>query len=527
MKNLILIIILFILSPVTGYGQFPGSNVFNFEGIHDIHLVFTQPNFWDSLLIYKEEGDETDDYQYMPAKVIFDGQVIDSTGVRLKGNSSYYAPGKKKSIKLKFNKFVSGQKLDGLKKVNLNNNFNDPTLMREKLFLDILQESGVYAPRCTYARVFINDVYWGLYTMVDHVDKVFLLSYFYDKSGNLYKGDKYPWSTCANLSYHPDPSEYKECYTLETNEEINDWSDLEDLITIINHTPLPDYYQSVNTVLHTESFINAWATNVVFVNVDSYVETGHNYFLYHNPVTDKFEWITWDVNEAFGLWNVGMPLEQLYTLDIFYLPQNAQLERPLSFYMLEEPQFWKQYTDKVFQIVNNEFNPDKLFPKIDKLYNLIKDDVYADTNKILSNDDFENNMVEDVLIPEYPGWVPGLKSFIQLRSDLLIGRLNDLGYNFSGNSSLVSSLKCMSVFIYPNPMHSRATFGLSLESTEKIKLTIYNSLGQEIEILADEIMQEGIHCIEYEPSRLESGTYYLHVQALSGFVTNSMFSVCK
>lgn len=522
MKHLYVIYILIIFNSFTIYGQFPGSSIFNFDGIHDIQLIFPQPNFWDSLLFYKEEGEKTDEYHYMPATVIFNGQIIDSTGVRLKGNSSYYGPGKKKSIKLKFNKFVSGQKLDGLKKVNLNNNFNDPTLMREKLFLDVLRENGVYAPRCAYTRVYINDVYWGLYTMVDHIDKVFLKSYFYDKSGNLYKGDKFPWLTCANLSYHEDPIEYRECYTLETNEEQNDWSDLEDLITIINHTPLPDYFQSVKTVLNTESFINAWATNIVFVNVDSYVETGHNYYIYHNPITDKFEWITWDVNEAFGLWNVGMPLEQLYNLDIFYLPQNAQIERPLSFYMLEEQKFWKLYTDKVFQLVQTVFNPDILFPKIDKLYDLIKDDVLADTNKIISNQDFENNVTEDVLIPEYPGWVPGLKSFIQHRSDLLKTRLSELGYNFTDNSIPAIKDNEIAVILYPNPFRTSTTIKLILKSSEKITLTVYNSFGQEIEILADAHMQRGTHWIEYNAIWLTDGIYYCQLRTGSQIITSKM-----
>ena len=202
MKLLIIIFILILFHVETLFCQVPGSSIFSYEGIHDIRLTFTQLNYWDSLLFYKEEGDPTGIYTYMPATVDFDGQIIDSTGVRLKGNSSYWAPGKKKSIKLKFNEFVSGQKLDGLKKVNLNNNFNDPTLMREKLFLDVLQKSNVHAPRCAYARVYINNVYWGLYTMVDHVDKVFLLSHFNDKSGNLYKGDTKSSTPCADLSYH-------------------------------------------------------------------------------------------------------------------------------------------------------------------------------------------------------------------------------------------------------------------------------------------------------------------------------------
>jgi spore coat protein CotH len=481
MKPLTIIFIFIFIFAENLSCQIPGSNIFNYEGIHDVRLTFTQPDYWDSLLIYKEEGDQTGIYTYMPVTVDFDGQIIDSTGVRLKGNSSYWAPGKKKSIKLKFNKYVSGQKLDGLKKVNLNNNFNDPTLMREKLFLDILHANNVYAPRCAYARVYINNVYWGLYTLVDHIDKVFLLSHFHDKSGNLFKGDKDPAMPCANMAYHPDPMEYRNCYTLETNEDLDDWSDLEYLIDVINHTPLPEYYSGLRSVLNTASFINAWATNIVFVNVDSYVETGHNYYTYHNPVSNKFEWITWDVNEAFGLWNVGMPLEQLYNLNLFYLPSNAESTRPLSYFMLQDPVFRKMYTDKVYELVCTEFNPEILFPKIEGLYYLIMDDVYADTNKIISTQNFESNILEDVLIAEYPGWVPGLKSFIQLRHDILMGQLSELGYSFPCTVNSSNSEKYDDIYIYPNPTNDCIIINPGYCNDKTIFIEILDANGQIVE----------------------------------------------
>ena len=457
--------------------QVPGSNIFDAAYINEVRIYMSQENYWDSLLYYKEEGDVDRDYTFMVCSIEFNGVGIDSVGIRLKGNSSFGGPSIKKSIKLKFNKYVSGQKLDGLKKVNLNNNFNDPTLMREKLFLDVLQETGVYAPRCCYAKVFINDGYWGLYTLVDHIDKVFLLSNFNSKSGNLYKGDRFPWEPCANLAYHDDPLEYRNCYSKETNEEVNDWSDLEDLITKVNHTPIEDYYLTISSVLNTASFMNAWASNIVFVNVDSYVETGHNYYTYHNPVSGKFEWITWDVNEAFGLWNVRMPLDQLYNLDIFYLPDNPHLNRPLTYYMLEEPNFRKIYLDKVYELVLKVFNPDILFPRIDSLYALIKTDVHMDPNKIIGNDLFERNINDDVYIEDYPRWVPGLKSFIRERHQFLQTQLQELGYSFTVNQELTAINQHL-LSVIPNPTFDHITLETHFKAGQKYTLELRSITGQ-------------------------------------------------
>lgn len=502
-KSFYITIIIFI--PSFLFAQSPGSNVFSYPGIHDLYLTFTQQNFWDSLQIYKDEGDITGEYTYMPATINLDGTVMDSVGVRLKGNSSYMTPGIKKSIKLDFNEFVSGQKLDGLKKVNLNNNFNDPTLMRENLFLDVLGNIGVNAPRCVYTRVYINNVYWGLYNMADHVDKVFLKSRYYVDTGNLYKGDKEPWMTCANLSYHPDPMEYRNCYTLETNEDIDDWSDLVNLIDVINNTPPSIYNSSLKDVLNTTSFIDAWAANIVFVNVDSYVETGHNYYIYHNPVNDKFEWISWDVNEAFGLWNVGMPLDQLYNLDIFYMPGNPQFDRPLTYYMLQDSLFRKQYTDKLYELVCNEFKPSKLFPKIDSLYNLIRTDVYADTNKIIGNTFFEENIDNDVEIQGYPGWVPGLKKFVQDRRDTLISQLEAIGYVFSGIDRIGKTTT--ELHIFPNPAADHVNIGLPGKYISAGNVAIFSSTG---ELLKSFSYKSG-SSIEIDCSGFPAGLFFVKI----------------
>ncbi len=479
MKYLISICILTIISILPSYAQVPGSNVFDFNGIHDIYITFTQPNYLDSLIYYKEQGDITGDYKYMETTINFDGQIINSTGIRLKGNSSFAGSGIKKSIKLKFNKYVSGQKLDGMDKINLNNNFNDPTLMREKLFLDVLGETNVYAPRCVYSRVYINNNYWGLYTIVDQIEKTYLETNFVDNDGNLYKGDKNPWMTCANLSYSPDPMDYRDCYTLKTNESLNDWTGLENLIDIINNTPLPNYNNTLNAALDATSFINAWAANIVFVNVDSYVETGHNFYIYENPANGKFQWISWDVNESFGLWNIGMPLDQLYNLDIFYLPPNAQFDRPLSYYMLQDSTYRKMYTDKVFELVCEQLTIDHLYPKIDSLYNMIKPDVYADSNKIIGNMDFENNIDVDIYIPGYPGWVPGLKQFIAERRDTLISQLTALGYNMNNCYLLgVDEYIDDDISIYPNPTNNLLTIEFNNPSSSPFEIAIYDNLGR-------------------------------------------------
>ncbi len=156
--------------------------------------------------------------------------LYDNIGVRFKGFSSFWGyPGDKKSLRIKFNKYKD-HRFNGLKKVSLNNGWNDPTMLREKLFLDFLYEHDIPAPRANFARVFINDTYHGFYTLVEHVDKTFLQHRFNDNDGNLYKAEK-----LADLTWKGnEQEEYYEQFELKTNEKENNWQDLIHFLNVIN-----------------------------------------------------------------------------------------------------------------------------------------------------------------------------------------------------------------------------------------------------------------------------------------------------
>ena len=108
--------------------------------VHEIHITFADPDWYDTL--YASHANDPDD-PYIPAAVECDGVAFDPVGVRFKGNSSFGIPGVKKSFKIDFNEYDDDTTFVGLKKLNLNNGFKDPTMMRAKLFLDF---AGAFVP---------------------------------------------------------------------------------------------------------------------------------------------------------------------------------------------------------------------------------------------------------------------------------------------------------------------------------------------------------------------------------------------
>ena len=116
--------------------QTEGNNVFGPEHILQVDIDFYSPSYWNVLLT-EYDGEQN----YIPAAITIatevDTTTLDSVGIRLKGNSSMNHPGNKKPFKVDFNRFISGQAYDLLKKLNFNNGFKDPTFAREKVFLDV------------------------------------------------------------------------------------------------------------------------------------------------------------------------------------------------------------------------------------------------------------------------------------------------------------------------------------------------------------------------------------------------------
>jgi len=94
---------------------------FDEDLVHEIRISFPQADWWDQL---RKNFEGQADPQYLEAAFDWNDVHMDRIGVRFKGNSSYNSyPGRKKSLKIKTNAFVKGQKIQGQNVFNLNNAF--------------------------------------------------------------------------------------------------------------------------------------------------------------------------------------------------------------------------------------------------------------------------------------------------------------------------------------------------------------------------------------------------------------------
>ncbi|PCJ78495.1 MAG: hypothetical protein COA57_16105 [Flavobacteriales bacterium] len=454
--------------------QTPGDNIFNSSIVHEVNIDFEKADYWETLLANFDKRAELDTNIYIPCTLTFDSLTLDSVGVRLKGQSSIGHVGQKKPIKFSFNKFVKGRFLDGLKQLNLNNSFLDPTMMREKLMLDFLNENDLPAPRCTYAKVSFNGDFVGLYKIVEEVDKRFLSKYFGNNDGNLYKGDPngtLRWEGDAQWNYYDN-------IDLKTNEKANDWDDLIEFINDVNNSSVDKFYYNMEKQFNTSSFIVQWAANNLFGNFDSYFYLPHNYYFYHNEETDKFDWITWDVSLAFGVFPF-VSQEKAENVDLLHIGNNGK-NKPLTANMLAIDDYRNAYLNAICSYVQHDFTEEKLWPKIDSLAEIIRPFLPLEPadNQMYTSEEFEKNInydMDDRFGKYIPLAIPGLKSYITNRRNYAMKRLCELKWSCA-KGALVGN----DITVSPNPTTDeiKVEFSISEPHAETASYRITNLLGQ-------------------------------------------------
>ncbi|MBN1426237.1 CotH kinase family protein [Candidatus Fermentibacteria bacterium] len=400
-------------SSVLGALTPPPHPLFDGDAVHEIRLTFHQEAWWDSLTL-NYEGQQ--DPHYLAAEFSWAGIHFDSIGVRFKGNSSYHsALGLKKSFKLDIDEYATGQTVYGMDKLNLNNVFHDPTFVREPCCYELCSSVGLPTVRTNYAALYINDQFWGLYILVEQFDAEFIESRFgLGEEGNLWKGDPH-----GSLIYRgPNESDYYPEYELETNEEENDWSALVELIDGLNNIPPGELPEMMSSLMDVNSALAMLAIDNFTVNLDSYIGRCANYYMYHRDRDGRFVFSKWDLNESWGLFNVGnMSPDQLRHLDPFWLNPMPGEMRPLAARLWQVPLYRDIYLGHMRRLMAGAALPDTLLARMNALRDMIRPFVYADQNKFFSNAQFDAAMTTDIVQGGGPNprIIPALEPFIRGR----------------------------------------------------------------------------------------------------------------
>jgi spore coat protein H len=351
----------------------------------------------DSLAILLAPGNEQSNYHWHATFAFDNGNQRDTlynVGLRLRGNTSRTA--EKKSFKVSFNTYEPGRQWNGVEKLNLNGEHNDPAVCRAKVCWDLLRLMGVPAPRANHARLYINGEFRGLYVNVEHIDEQFVETRFGNKNGNLYKC---LWP--ADLAYlGNNPNLYKfesggrRAYDLRTNEEMDDYTDLAQFVDVLNNTPISFLPCALEQVINVETLLPAMAFDVLAGNWDGPFYNKNNFYLYHNQATGLFEYIPYDLDNTLGIDWLG----QNWGTRNVYNWAHPNEPRPLFKRVLQVPEYRERFTYYLQLFLDNVFNEEVLFPYLENLKQRIAPYAQADPYRPLDYGftyaDFETSFVD-------------------------------------------------------------------------------------------------------------------------------------
>ncbi len=349
------------------------EEVFNDNAVKRLDFVIKEAR-WQSMLDNMTElygtfntgggpggGSFTDeDPIFVPAEVFYNGIEWYRVGVRFKGNSSLQSSWQngilKLSFKLDFDEFeddypqIDNQRFYGFKKLSLKNNFDDKSMLREKVATDVFRNAGLVASHTAFYTLYVDygegPVYFGLYTLVEEVDDTVLDEQFSDDNGNLYKPDGNAASFAAG-TFNEDE------YVKKTNEDEADFSDVQSLLNILHDdsrtTDAVAWRTNLEAVFDTDVFLKYLAVNTVIQNWDTYGRMTHNYYLYNNPENNKLTWIPWDNNEALQAGKMGGSA----ALDFSDVTAS---QWPLIGYLYQDEVYKAKYDTYVQEVINGSFN---------------------------------------------------------------------------------------------------------------------------------------------------------------------------
>lgn len=337
------------------------TELFDTSKIMSVDIIMDD-NDWNDMLLNAQTE------QYYVCDVLVNGKKFNNVGIRPKGNSSLLCIVADKtsdrfSLKLEFDHFVEGQTCFGLDKLVLNNNFVDPTNMKEALIFDMYQFVDANAPLYNYAKVCRNGNYCGVYLALESIDESFMLRNYGTQDGELYKpepagmnmdeetDEEFPMSPVgANLEYATDSLyQYGSIWSTEVTRTTD-----KDRRRVVNALKNIKERNDIEKYMNVDNILRYMAVHTFAVNEDSLTDyMPHNYYLYEYD--GQLDILPWDYNMSFGAMTL---VEENNSTKMINYPIDSPFYYGMQFFgaILENEEYNARYHEYLQTLVDEYIN---------------------------------------------------------------------------------------------------------------------------------------------------------------------------
>jgi len=266
-----------------------------FEPNHIVEVAITMaPSDWDALRVQTRtlgsiiEGDclaqpAPSPFTTYHAAITIDGTTFADVGIKKKGFLGSLDP-VKPSLKVKLDEYVAGTEYLGLEKLTLNNSRQDPSLVRQCMTYQVFAATGSVVPRCNFAHVTVNGRDLGIFVNVESIDHHLTKKRYADGTGNLYEG------TLSDFR-----ADWLGTFDAKGG---GTGSDLVPLAQVLENSSDATLLADLAPLVDVDRFLTYWATEIVTNHWDGYANNRNNFVVYHDPTTDKLDFIPWGPDGA-------------------------------------------------------------------------------------------------------------------------------------------------------------------------------------------------------------------------------------
>src|SRR5262245_60216092 len=281
--------------------QLTPDDLFDPNTVNDV-LLTVSPRDWAEL---KERYRENVYYQ---ANLEWRGEIVRTVGIRSRGRGSRSEA--KPGLRIDFNRYVTGQQFLGLKSVVLDNLTQDPAMLKERVVMRFFAEMGIPAPRVAHVRLFVNNTFAGLYTVVESIDKDFLKRTLNENDGYLYEfthTDPYGFEYLGS-----ELEKYAEFFEPKTHEHdsmASLYRPIRELAWAATESPDSMFLSSMSEYLDLRTFFTYAAVENFLADRDGVLgDWGmNNFYLYRFEGKNLSQLLPWDKDSSFwavdyGIW---------------------------------------------------------------------------------------------------------------------------------------------------------------------------------------------------------------------------------
>jgi len=273
------------------------------------------------------------------------------------------------------------KKFLGRKVLRLRPEASDKGHLRSKLSCDIANRIGLPSIQASYARLYMNGDFWGLYTLMDAIKSSFIKETFSPSEKEITT-----LFQCKNDGFDFKPNSASLC--INANDDYSDMTEFEKLVEEVNACQTSE---EVENIMDVDVLLKYFAMEWLIGSFDHFLFNGHNLMFYKREGDGKWVMMEYDYDNTFGgglsgsYWN-NKGLNQDGTGadrgedPIKFTFSDWEMNLPLVNILVH--QHTDRFKEIVRQVLISAYNPYILIPHIDELKEFLTLYVEEDSTRL-------------------------------------------------------------------------------------------------------------------------------------------------